>query len=1276
VEAVKGTVDFGILTIREDEFEAVLERMPPQATVKGRRTYNLHRMELVEGGSYLVAIVRCIEQGNTETLDATRDLLEELAPRWLLVVGIAGGVPSEEWSLGDVVVSTRIVDFRVEAVLPEGEPEQAIGGGTVDKEAAAVLANLPAMKVALGGWYEANAIGAARPPLVIEAERLYGDAQWQAKTRKALERHVGRTAPIVTAGVIASIDRQMKDRERLAGLLQAARNVIAVEMESAGAYHGASSRRVPFVAIRGLSDMVGLRREPEWTRYACHTAAAFMAAFLRTRPLEPCGGEGEPGAGEGSRVGGGRARMTAGATERSMDALVDELARVLADPDVARLVVQRAGLPAQFVPVFRLPLTFWAEVIDAAHVGRVSGGVAAVVNAVLQLFPSNRLLEGFMGEELRPRGESAAPPARPAKRNPSPPLEIAVRRSCSSLTVAELSAYREAVRLRHGVNRFIGFSSSFEYGVSWEELYVDLVMDKAHGHTKGELYANSDAEPEDESDEDLEAESERESQKLGLDDAFRYARDCNRRAMVLLGNPGSGKTTQLQQMLLRVLDEASGPESLGLPAGTLAVFVAIRDLRLPRLKHEDDEEPRLEELVRRALLEDLGGLSEDLVDRLLGHERLLLLLDGLDEVPDATKRARLARVIASAERRLSKHHLLVGSRYAGFADVKAHLGNAFLELRLRPLDDEQIERLVLNWHRAVDAMDAKVRPRKRSGTVEARVQAFLDRLRTPAIVAEGRLAELARTPLLLTALCLIHRERGATGGLPTDRSAIYEACEEILLGEWRRGAKGRETTLDAEAARRVLQPVAYWLHGEEKRRHATLAALRGPVAEGLRAVGKDGVSAEGFVRSFASESGLFTPWGPKLHGFIHLGFQEHLAALHVSERWSWEPKLVVDLVERFGIGWWREVTRMVLTNAEPELLAAFMTELVQHEEVEAWSRTRLLTECLRGARGEPSVVAPWVEVLLAPAGAVSVERRLAALRMLVQQVPAKAEELDALLREHPLEAVRGRWLGRTRIGRVATKVVAKAGVELVRIPGGWFSMGSAEDEEWSYDEGPQHEVELEEFWLARTPVTNAQYAEYLRANPNAKMPALWDDQRYDQSQQPVVGVSWEKAVAYCEWAGLRLPTEAQWEYACRAGTTTRYWSGDGEEDLALVGWYGGNSGGRLHAVGELEPNAFGLYDMHGNVREWCEDRWLNNYKGAVHRPGDGLRTQPLDTNSRVLRGGCFRDWTHAARSAFRGSRLLDVCGYDVGFRPAAVEVELTRVPGARQAGRARRKIAR
>jgi len=285
---VKGKVDFAILTIREDEFDAVLERFPPFETLQGRRMYNLHRLDLPAGGSYLVAMVRCIEQGNTEALDATRDILEELQPRWLLVVGIAGAVPSDEFGLGDVVVSTRFHDFSVEAVLQDKESEYAMGGGPVHKDAATVIANLRAMKVKLQGWNTASSIIAPRPPIELDEKLFYGGEDWQERTRKALTKHTARTEPLVTAGAVGSSDRLVKDTKILATfLLKAARQVLAVEMESAGVYRGASGRGVPAVAIRGISDVVGFKRDPGWTAYSCHSAAAFTRAFLRTRPVVP-----------------------------------------------------------------------------------------------------------------------------------------------------------------------------------------------------------------------------------------------------------------------------------------------------------------------------------------------------------------------------------------------------------------------------------------------------------------------------------------------------------------------------------------------------------------------------------------------------------------------------------------------------------------------------------------------------------------------------------------------------------------------------------------------------------------------------------------------------------------------------------------------------------------------------------------------------------------------------------------------------------------------------
>lgn len=219
-------------------------------------------------------------------------------------------------------------------------------------------------------------------------------------------------------------------------------------------------------------------------------------------------------------------------------------------------------------------------------------------------------------------------------------------------------------------------------------------------------------------------------------------------------------------------------------------------------------------------------------------------------------------------------------------------------------------------------------------------------------------------------------------------------------------------------------------------------------------------------------------------------------------------------------------------------------------------------------------------------------------------------------------------------------VFSKSGIELVQVPAGRFLMGSPAGVGYD-DERPQHEVELASFYLAKTPVTNAQYARFLEANRDATKPGGWSDMLERWPDDPVVGISWYHAQKFCKWAGLTLPTEAQWEYACRAGTTTEYYSGDDEEDLARVGWYSGNSDGRLHEVGKKEPNAFGFYDVHGNVWEWCLDAFVS-YTNVV-RPGDGLRGPPVGDSDRVIRGGSFGNAAPLARSAFRS-------GVDPRFR--------------------------
>ena len=225
------------------------------------------------------------------------------------------------------------------------------------------------------------------------------------------------------------------------------------------------------------------------------------------------------------------------------------------------------------------------------------------------------------------------------------------------------------------------------------------------------------------------------------------------------------------------------------------------------------------------------------------------------------------------------------------------------------------------------------------------------------------------------------------------------------------------------------------------------------------------------------------------------------------------------------------------------------------------------------------------------------------------------------------------------------------GYELMKIPAGRFMMGSPEDEEGrDDDEGAGHEVHVPAFFMGRQPVTNAQYQRFMEANPKASEPKYWVDRDFNQPRQPVVGVSWEDARQYAKWAGLRLPTEAEWEYACRAGTTTPFHSGDEQADLKRVGWYAANSKGRSQPVGEKEPNAFGLYDMHGNVWEWVEDDWHVNYKDA---PDDGRAWigDPRAAN-RVIRGGGWNDDVYLCRSATRFSYAPGVRSDGLGFRLA------------------------
>ncbi len=230
-------------------------------------------------------------------------------------------------------------------------------------------------------------------------------------------------------------------------------------------------------------------------------------------------------------------------------------------------------------------------------------------------------------------------------------------------------------------------------------------------------------------------------------------------------------------------------------------------------------------------------------------------------------------------------------------------------------------------------------------------------------------------------------------------------------------------------------------------------------------------------------------------------------------------------------------------------------------------------------------------------------------------------------------------------------------MELVPIKPGTFDMGSPEGEKDRHPNEKQHSVTISSaFFMSKYPVTQQQYEAVMKTNPSE-----FSAEKGGGPNYPVEQISWHDAVAFCEKLDaavksklppgmtLQLPTEAQWEYACRAGTKTRFYSGDAPDDLARAGWYGKNSDDKPHPVGQKVANAFGLYDMHGDVYQWCQDVYMLDYEKLS-------ATDPCNTAPdlyRVMRGGAWRSVARNCRAAYRHDVTPGYRGGFVGIRVVA-----------------------
>lgn len=756
--------------------------------------------------------------------------------------------------------------------------------------------------------------------------------------------------------------------------------------------------------------------------------------------------------------------------------------------------------------------------------------------------------------------------------------------------------------------------------------------------------------------------------------------------LVLLGDPGSGKTTFVDFVAMCLAGELLGHPlanlkllSAPLPddegqhqeqaqpwrhGALLPVKVVLRDFAargLPAVGEAASAEHLWGFIVAELKQATLGAWAQPLSRELLERGGLLLL-DGLDEVPEADRcRAQIKEAITDFGRVFRRCRMVVTSRTYAYQQQEWRLP-AFAEALLAPFSRGQIIRFVEGWYRHIAAL---------RGLNLDDAQGRAELLKR-AIFSSDHLSGLAERPLLLTLMASLHAWRG--GSLPEKREELYADTVDLLLDWWEspkvvRGVQGqlevRQRSLaewlkvDRAKMRQQLNQLAYEAHAGQAELTGTADVSEAALVTGLLHLSQNPeVNPLRLIEYLRDRAGLLLPRGVGVYTFPHRTFQEYLAACYLTD--SDFPERVADLARREP-NRWREVALLAGAKAARGTSAAI------------WQLADAL--CYRPAQREGEPEDRWGALL---AGQSLVETAN------LQQVSERNQPRLANVRQWLVNIVRGETM--PAVERVA------AGVSLAYLgdprPGVGLRPDGLPDILWcEVPAGPflygdeQERVELAAFKISQFAVTNAQFNAFVNdGGYTERQRHCWTDAGWQWRQQnniagpaklpapynlpnhPAVGVSWYEAVAFCAWLSekfkksealapngeMSLPTEQQWEKAARGSDGRIYpWGNEADPNKAN---YDDSQIGYPGAVGCFPQgrSPYGCLDMSGNVWEWCRTKY--------DTPDDhNLEGKAL----RVLWGGAFFNSDRYARCARRNWTSPDGRHRNIGFRLGCVAPILT-----------------
>ncbi|ACF46472.1 protein of unknown function DUF323 [Prosthecochloris aestuarii DSM 271] len=779
------------------------------------------------------------------------------------------------------------------------------------------------------------------------------------------------------------------------------------------------------------------------------------------------------------------------------------------------------------------------------------------------------------------------------------------------------------------------------------------------------------------------------------------------KTLLVIGDPGSGKTTLTKYYALTCLEE-NPPVTLGFEGSVRVFYLPLRDLERNK-KGYISLPSNLAAWSRRNNLDIKVRTFQEWLDSGIS----LVLLDGLDEVSDPEQRKEICRWIKQAQGTFDKARFVVTSRPTGYRqDDGITLDFDHQRVAVKDFSHSQQIQFLNNWYRA--ALLHEIRPEDLSeGEWEAQQSGEAERLATAMIEyfkkPENKgVRELAAVPMLLQIMAILWKERKF---LPNRRQDLYSAALDYLL-EYRDRVRDREPLLSAEDTRRVLAPVALWMQEVLSFDEADRKAMHEQMQQKLDKL-EGNHNARDICRNLVDRTGVLVEHGKKTYMFRHKTFREYLAGVQLKEVW-FEPDRIRTLVEHFGeeSGWWDEVIKFFMAQSNEKIFDHFMRELFASSASVDFSpkQKKLLAQVIEESPekrvdalceallNEKEISAYRQRSILDSLKSLNQAAALDNLHRFKKDGIALNQDINELAEDviRSLEKVAGITRDDKKLTKADTATQEKTGeperlirnpyehdAQYILIPGG----------KYLYSE-TKREVTVSDLYVAKYPVTNKQYRsfiDFLAGKPSLhdtklalktykeslhdlagsrddslkgfqeylkekqKLAGLFrskydDDRKFNKDDQPVVGVSWYAARAYCLWltmlagdkAEYRLPTEVEWEWAAGGRRdkpdevleVRSYPWGDTPEPSSKYANYDATEGATT-PVGRYPDGATpeGLYDMAGNVWEWMENWYDDNTK-----------------RSKALRGG---SWNFLADDLLCSARnIFDPLNrnYSFGFR--------------------------